>query len=150
MNTQCEEDRTPLHAAVYFGHVEVVRFLLENNAAGNSRDREDRTPLHNPSEGASSSKDPNKFRMLADVVRLLLQYGADINAQQSIGRTPLHVAGIYGVVEVARVLLEHGAKVDVKDNEGRTAFDLALNGHDGVVKLLSEYGAKSSSQLHDA
>jgi len=146
VNIQCEEDRTPLHAAVYFGHVEAVRFLLENKADVNARDRGGRAPLHNPPEGARDSKDPNKFRMLGDVVRLLLQYGADINAQQDVGRTPLHVAANFGIAEVARVLLEHGAKVDVKDNQGRTAFDrVSEKNRDEIMKLLLEYGAKSSS-----
>jgi len=146
VNIQVKEDRTPLHAAVYFGYVEIVRFLLENNADVNSRGRMGETPLHYPSERANHSKDPNTLRMLVEVIRLLLQYGADINAQENRGWTPLHVAVNFGIAEVARVLLEHGAKVDVKDKQGRTAFDLALErNRDGIMKLLLEYGAKSSS-----
>jgi len=146
MNIQCEEDRTPLHAAVYFGHVESVRFLLENKADVNLRDRRRDTPLHYSSYGSDGSKDPNKFRMLVDVIRLLLQYGADIDAQRQNGWTPLHVAVNWGITEVVRVLLEHGAKVDVKNEKGRTAFDVALDRqHNGIVKLLSGYGVKSSS-----
>ncbi|KAH9012827.1 ankyrin repeat-containing domain protein [Lactarius deliciosus] len=36
---------TPLHYAAYYGHLEVVRLLLEHNAEVNSQDDNGYTPL---------------------------------------------------------------------------------------------------------
>ena len=43
------------------------------------------------------------------------------------------------------LLLEHGADVEAKDNDGKTALQVAAasdRGHDEVMKLLREHGAK--------
>ena len=41
------------------------------------------------------------------------------------------------------MLLEHGADVEVKGNDGMTALQgAAEEGHDKVVELLREHGAK--------
>jgi len=41
------------------------------------------------------------------------------------------------------VLLEHGADVEAKGNDGETALQIAAErGHDEVVELLREHGAK--------
>jgi ankyrin repeat protein len=42
-----------------------------------------------------------------------------------------------------RLLLELGADVEAKSNGGKTALQVAANkGHDKVVELLREHGAK--------
>jgi len=138
--------RTPLHSAVYYGHVDVTQFLLEHNADVNARDSDGRTPLHNPSEGANLTKNPTILRRLVEIVPLLLRHGADINAREHDGSTPLHSAANFGVVEVARVLLENGANVAAEDNRGRTPYQVALqSGQTKVADLVSERVAKNSS-----
>jgi len=154
VNVRCDESRIPLHSAVYYGQVQVVRFLIEHNADVNSQDSAGWTLLYYPFADSDSGKGPNAPQMLADVARLLLQHGAEANARDNDGWTPLHVAAWCRNVEVARVLLEHGANVDERDNEGRTAFQFALEEKrkegqwkegksDEFIKLLSEYGART-------
>jgi ankyrin repeat protein len=94
------------------------------------------TPLHWASRG-HDSKD-------GFILRLLLEHGADINGQDRSGWTTLHWVSIKGALEVVvRLLLEHGAGVEVKDNSGRTALEFAATrGHDKIVKLLQEHGAR--------
>ncbi|KAH9958725.1 hypothetical protein BC827DRAFT_548091 [Russula dissimulans] len=145
VNLRGAEDRTPLHSAVYYGHVDVAQFLLEHQADVHSRDSEGRTPLHNPSEGANRTKNSTILRRLVEVVRLLLRHGADINARADDGSTPLHSAVYFGIVEVARVLLEHGANVAAKDNNRKTAYEVASQmGQTKAMDLLSGWGAKGS------
>ena len=60
-----------------------------------------------------------------------------------LGRTPLHIASFDRALEGVRLLLEHGADVTAKGDDGMTALqEAAENGHDEVVELLREYGAK--------
>jgi ankyrin repeat protein len=55
----------------------------------------------------------------------------------------LHEASYYGALEVARLLLSHSADVEAKRNDGKTALQVAADrGHDKVVELLREHGAK--------
>jgi ankyrin repeat protein len=55
----------------------------------------------------------------------------------------LQNASFEGALEVVRLLLEHGADVEVKDYYGKTALQEAADrGHDKVVELLREHGAK--------
>jgi hypothetical protein len=125
----------PLHGAAYSGNLEVVRILIEYDLAYiNARDEYGRTPLLFAS-GGRNSKD-------GSVVRLLLEHGADVNAQSQAGWIPLHRASYYGPLEVVRLLLEHGADVEAK-YDGKTALQVAAEeGHDEVVELLREHGAK--------
>lgn len=83
----------PLHNASCYGHVEIVKILLEHNRVGmmpieglevvdvNSADRWDFTPLH---EAA--------FKNREDCVHLLLQYGANFELVNSEGKKALDLA----------------------------------------------------------
>jgi ankyrin repeat protein len=120
---------TPLHSAAFYGHVDVVRLLLQYKADSNSQDSGDQIPLHKAVQNGH-----------VDVARLLLEYGADANAQDKHRFTSLHMASREGRLEVARLLLEHGADVDAEDVRGRTPLQVAPDyQRDEITKLLSEY-----------
>jgi len=95
---------TPLHSAVHYRDVEMVRFLLKCNADVHSQDSLGWTPLHSLGESISLPGDPNILRRSVDVARLLLEHGADVNARANDGSMPLHIAARWGVVKFARVV----------------------------------------------
>ncbi|XP_078384426.1 oxysterol-binding protein-related protein 1-like [Oculina patagonica] len=71
---------TPLHLAAYFGHMNVVKALLEKGADVNARNGMGDTPLHRAA-----------FTGRADVVTLLIQYNADVTIINGEGRKPSQV-----------------------------------------------------------
>ena len=82
-------DNTALHKAAGGGHIEVVRFLVENGADVNARDKGDDTALHDAA-----------FEGHIEVVRFLLENGADVTGA-------LHEAADRGHLEVMRFLVEN-------------------------------------------
>jgi len=125
---------TPLHSAANFGDLEVTQKLIEYDDDVNAKTAFGWTPLHMASNG--------EYFQDGSVLQLLLEHGADINALEPFGWTPLHWASYNGMLEIVRLLLKHGADVETKAN-GKTAMqDAGERGHDEVVKLLRNHGAK--------
>jgi len=84
----------------------------------------------------------------SEVVKLLLESKANVNyaSDKTGGVTPLMMALAKGDAEVVKLLLEAKADVNVKVNIGSkdyTPLSFAQQvGHNEIVKLLKEYGAK--------
>jgi uncharacterized protein len=125
---------TPLHLASFFGHPDLIEFLLSAGAKINSLSTNAmrNTPLHAAAAGGQ-----------AKVVQLLLKRGADSNARQEGGWTALHAAALSGNREMVEALLAHGADLHARASNNQTALDLALQkGHGSIAALLEELGAK--------
>ncbi|KAK3190887.1 hypothetical protein K4F52_003204 [Lecanicillium sp. MT-2017a] len=123
-------DFTPLGIVSQFGHVVLVRQLLEKGAEVDARDSEyGRTPLL---WAAISGHEA--------VVQLLLEKGADIEAKDRIFKlTPLAYAADSGNKAMVKLLLESGADVGPFDESGQTPLSWANEpGNEAVVKLLLE------------
>jgi uncharacterized protein len=106
----------PLALAAYFGHRNIVNFLLDRGADANQV--AENTIRIAPIHAAVSSKD-------LEMVRLLIEHGADVNARQQNGFTPLQGAAGSGSLDIMELLLQHGADPAALDDEGRTAADVA-------------------------
>ena len=158
-----DDGSTALHLASRKGYVELARFLLDNGADANARDKRKSTPLHAASIGGH-----------ADVVRVLMERGVDVTAENRDGHNPSFLAFIQGCVEVTRVfiefnvdamgddintwpplhralfegrtevaraLLEHGADITHDFQDGLTPLLAAsIGGHAAAIKLLLEHG----------
>jgi uncharacterized protein len=128
-------ERTPLMFASREGHTEVVRWLLDEGAALDTRDTKGITALW---FACSMGHTP--------VVRLLLERGGDPTIAPDIyGWTPLITASQDGHLEVVRLLLGHpsvNAAINQRDRDGETAlYSACYWGHGGSARVLLESGA---------
>ena len=92
---------TPLHCAVWKGHLAAVELLLAAGADVNAHNENDHwgtTPLHAAAHANQAA-----------IARLLIDRGAEINAHDREGRTPLFHTTFHKANAAARVLAEHGA-----------------------------------------
>jgi ankyrin repeat protein len=129
---------TPLFQASDDGHVDVARFLIENQADVNSISNGGWTSLHSASRHGH-----------ADVVQLLLDNGADANIRGEYLCTPLHLASArgYPALKAMEFLIEHGARIDVLDENQRTLLGLASeHGELETANLLIKSGSNVNSQ----
>ncbi|KAK6112466.1 Ankyrin repeats (3 copies) family protein [Brugia pahangi] len=106
---------TPLHLAAGYNNLEVARFLLENGAEVNLKDKGGLIPLHNASS----------FGHL-EIAALLIECGAEVNHPDKWGYTPLHEAAQKGRTQICSLLLNNGADVTLKNSEGFTALDITV------------------------
>jgi ankyrin repeat protein len=120
-----------LHLAAYFGHTDVVSFLLDQGADMHaiSRNANSVMPLHS---ALSNNQQESAL--------LLIERGADIEARQpTYEYTPLHYAAANGLTAIIQRLIELGAKTAVEGLDGKTPADLAReNGHRGILPLLGQ------------
>lgn len=104
-----------------------IRFLAQNGANPNIRDKEGNTPI--------------QIAVIVgpiDSVEALIKAGADINTTNIAGETPLITAVHKRDVPMVRLLLEKGASPDQNDNSGRSARDY-VDLQTGNTLLLSEF-----------
>jgi uncharacterized protein len=134
INAYAPDGFQPLGLAAFFGHSDIVEFLLSREAQINS-------PSHNamrvmPLHSAIANK-------RTQIVRLLLDHSADVNTTQADDFTPLHEAAQNGMLDVTLWLIDCGAQVNPRlSSNGKTPLALANEGqHADVAKLLQQHGA---------
>lgn len=135
VNSWSPDGFTPLGLASFFGHKEIVAFLVASGAEVNVVSRNDFKvmPLHS----AASARHTG-------VAEILLEHGAAVNATQEAGYTPLHSAANNGQEEMVRLLLAHGADVNAKSPDGITPLQLAVErDHSAIAELLRKSGAQT-------
>lgn len=106
VNVKNDAGETPLSQAAKYGHMGVVRVLLEHKVDINQinpDDDKDATALHNAAENGHD-----------DVVRLLLAHGADLNVTDFWQDKPLHKAAEKNHMKTVQILLNKGAKTYYK------------------------------------
>ena len=180
-NILCVDDEiegaraTPLHLASGYGHLDIVRYFVEErNCCVECRDEEENTPLHYAAEGGRfvivqyliregcdpMCKDTYSRTPLydacregnLDVVKYLIE---DANAECScidvVHATPLHIAALNGKLSVVKLLVEdYLCDPEVKDRNGHTPADKAKSkGHTHVTSYLSSIENIVSSECQD-
>ncbi|BGP29023.1 hypothetical protein JCM10296v2_000759 [Rhodotorula toruloides] len=122
----------PLHCAAQRGHVDLVKWLVEEcGAMPELEDGDGETPLH---KGAHAGH--------LDVCRFLISREVDVDATDSDGWTALHNASSRGWLDIARLLLEAGADVNHPSRHGYTPLmNAASKGQLPLVQYLLKQGA---------
>lgn len=134
---------TAVHEAVFFGHSECVRMLLEHNADPDIADKLNRVALHTAAR-----------KGLIDCVRILLEYTKELNPLDKHGWSPFFSACLSKNEEAALALLdaliEHNvplAEINKPTRSGRSPLRQAAgHGFDRVVYKL----VKLAEERNDA
>ncbi|GBM64012.1 Ankyrin-3 [Araneus ventricosus] len=139
----------PLHMAVIFGHISVVKKMLEKSKKDelNVMDENFRTPLL-----IAAEKDD------CEISQLLLSKGADPNISSKDGKLPLLIATARGNSKMVEILLNSGVDYLVKDAKEKTSIELAIESRQtNIVEVLLQNpnilnikGKKNRSLLHIA
>jgi len=96
----CDKDGdTALMWASMYGHIEVVKLLLEAGADVNAKTIDGDTALKWASDYGHT-----------EIVKLLLEAGADVNAKDKWGNTALVKAIDSGYIKIVKLLKQYGAK----------------------------------------
>jgi ankyrin repeat protein len=106
----------PMGLAAFFGHTDIVKFLLSVGA-------EFDTPSQNGMMVTPLNSAAATGRL--DIARMLLERGANPNARQADDFVPLHAAAQNGQREMAELLLKHGADKTFKNRAGKSAQEIA-------------------------
>lgn len=152
---------TALQAALYSGHVDIVRFLLHSGTRMDTMDLSPCRPFcYSPDmafEHQSRSILPRTALQHAvekenmELVILLVSAGANVNAPAAMdsGATALQIASIQGSIPMVEYLISQGADPHAPGAEkrGRTALEAAAeHGRKDVVELLLVRGATTAPQ----
>jgi uncharacterized protein len=138
INSFAADGFAPLALAAFFGHRDLVDWLLGQGAEVNaiSKNATGYTAL----SGAVARGD-------AEITRLLLSRGANARHRYGPGYSPLHEAAAGGKLEIVKLLITHGADPNAPNDEGQTALTMAdAKGQSETAAFLRAHGTKAKAE----
>lgn len=164
--TDADARRDLLIASVVSNCLEILRFLLENDARvtgscfevaaiWNRKELIDEW-IKGRRAGTQTKRYLGKALLQAvcdgnyDMTVFLIVRGASVAAKDSSGRTPLHLAVMAGRPDIAELLLAHGANVNAQSADGMHPIHLLPAGTCGISPLdlhLSKFDSTKFTAL---
>ncbi|XP_046373923.2 serine/threonine-protein phosphatase 6 regulatory ankyrin repeat subunit C-like isoform X1 [Haliotis rufescens] len=130
VDSEDAEGRTPLMWSVYWGHVDIVAYLLSRGACVD----------YVMKDIGVTSLFIAAYLGYTKIARQLLDAGADVNKIVRPVGCAFNKAVSVNKIDMAKLLVEKGAKIDIPTEHGQNAFYLALvmNPDVEMVKFLLE------------
>ncbi|MDP1525299.1 MAG: ankyrin repeat domain-containing protein [Rhodocyclaceae bacterium] len=161
VNTTDPQGNSLLMIAARGNNIELARFLLDNRANPQRKNRYGDTALMlaalqghteivrlmverkiDPNHGGWNPLHYAAFEGRAEIISLLLAGGADINLKAPNGQSALMLAAKRGHLEAVRILVGANADLSVSDPEEGTAQDMAQKAnHTDVATFLKRAAA---------
>ena len=156
--------RCPIHIAALNRNLELMKFLLENGANPDTKDRfyvsttiTHRTALHLVC-GSTFCSDYNLYdedvaytddyiNLTCEFIELLVEHGANINAIDGYNYTPLIYSSVIGNVIMTKKLLDLGADPFIKRINSSVICYVRNFIDPKILYLLIDYGADVSDVL---
>ncbi len=125
INYRGDNNGTPMHSACSAGHLDLVKFLIENGADIEAEDKYGRTPI--------------LMGVNLDIAKYLISKGADYEKTQQNEASVLHTAADDGNIELLQYWVEKGINLELGSHKVGTALLQAACGDnkDAVEYLLS-------------
>ncbi|WP_341755628.1 ankyrin repeat domain-containing protein [Candidatus Tisiphia endosymbiont of Ptychoptera albimana] len=160
----------PLHAAAYYGYLDIMEFLLEQGIDIDVKSDNGDTPLLivaltgnlegmkflvekgadvtiKNNEGFSVLHIAAQRNVAVSAIKFLVKEGADINVQDGYGNSPLHDAARFGQNDIIKLLIDKGADINAQDEHGNTPLDIAISEkHTDSAELLIDKAADINEQ----
>ncbi|KAI1458354.1 hypothetical protein F4805DRAFT_146462 [Annulohypoxylon moriforme] len=133
---------SPLHAAAFYGHSDLVKLLCSRKIDVRARHRTYGTPITAALKGFNPGLDPVPF---LEILQELIERGVDVNDPGGLLGPALCEASYQGNADIVALLLDHGAKIRKAKGPMGTAYEAARDrGHEEVLILLSKYDPKAA------
>ncbi|ELT92773.1 hypothetical protein CAPTEDRAFT_182489 [Capitella teleta] len=130
--------RLPIHSAVKFNALPVLKALVAHRANIHSVDKMGFTPLHYACINNCQ----------VELVEFLLDQGAHINVRDDRGRTPFFRAAQSESENLLRYLHSQGASVNISDHFGWTPLhEATVCGNENLVELLLTLGCDTRGSV---
>ncbi len=114
MEVGSQEISKGLHSAASKGNLDIIKYLVENNADIEIKNKTGQTPLIIAS-----------MNNQLDILDYLLERKADTETKDNDMMTALHWASKEGHLEIVKHLIEKGANIDETESNGFTTLHLA-------------------------
>ncbi|UOX38727.1 ankyrin repeat containing protein [Finch poxvirus] len=132
LNIQTRNFETPLHYAIKYKNIDLIRILLDNSI------KIDKSLFLHKQYLIKALKNNCSY----DIIALLIKHGVSINEQDDLGKTPLHHSVINRRKDVIKILLNMGADINVIDDCIGSPLHYAVSRNDiDTTKILLERGA---------
>ena len=145
-----ENGQSVLHLAVSCGHIEIMRYILDNQIDLNQADSMNNSILHLAVTHKKTSALQGLLEYLSRTKKL---NKLDFHMLNKEGKSALHLASSKGLFSAIDILCEYGSYVDVLDENKATPLELAISSDcdeqnkKKTIQVLIKRGANYKSML---